>query len=51
MHHYEVTICTPGGCYHVVITAASQHGAIAQANAMAKMQDGYVAGGSARQID
>jgi hypothetical protein len=51
MHHYEITISTPGGCYHVVIAASSQHGAIAQANMMAQAQRGYVAGGSARQID
>lgn len=51
MHHYEVTICTPRGCYHTIIVADSQTSAIMQANAMARMQGGYVAGSSARQVD
>lgn len=51
MHHYQVTICTPRGCYTTVIVADSQGSAFMQADAMAKMQGGYVAGGSVRQVD
>ncbi len=50
MHKYEVTICTPMGDYTVVIPASSQHGALAQAEAIARMQRGRVSGSSARQV-
>lgn len=52
MHHYEVTICTPRGCYHMIIAAGNQTDALMQAEAIAHAQGGYVGGGHhARQID
>lgn len=51
MNRYEVVICTPRGCYHMVITAGHQQDAEAQAHHIAAAQGGYVGnGGHARRL-